>query len=89
MYMILYSVKGSSELVLCVWFYAESKWMLVPVLNIQYKFLAAASFLTAVLYVGAAICGSWTRVQRGTCHVGSCSDLYTVLLFMPVCLSLF
>jgi hypothetical protein len=27
------------------------------------------------------VCGSWTRVQRGTCHVGSCSDLYTVLLF--------
>jgi hypothetical protein len=34
-----------------------------------------------VLYVGASVCGSWTRVQRGTCHVGSCSDLYTVLLF--------
>ena len=57
--------------------------MLVPVLSIQYtgKFLPAASFLTAVLYVGASMCGSWTRVQRGTCHVGSCSDLYTVLLF--------
>jgi hypothetical protein len=36
-----------------------------------------------VLYVGASVCGSWARVQRGTCHVGSCSDLYTVLL---VCL---
>jgi hypothetical protein len=34
-----------------------------------------------VLYVGASVCGSWTRVQRGTCHVGSCSDLFTVLLF--------
>jgi hypothetical protein len=34
-----------------------------------------------VLYVGASVCGSWTRVQRSTCHVGSCSDLYTVLLF--------
>jgi hypothetical protein len=34
-----------------------------------------------VLYVGASVCGSWTRVQRGICHVGSCSDLYTVLLF--------
>ena len=49
--------------------------MLVPVLSIQYN------FLTSVLYVGASVCGSWTRVQRGTCHVGSCSDLYTVLLF--------
>ena len=57
--------------------------MLVPVLSIQYKFLTAASFLIAVLYVGASVCRSWTRVQRGTCHVGSCSDLdlYTVLLF--------
>ena len=27
------------------------------------------------------MCGSCTRVQRGTCHVGSCSDLFTVLLF--------
>jgi hypothetical protein len=45
------------------------------------KFLAAASFITAVLYVGASVCGSWTGVQRGTCHVGSCSDLYIVLLF--------
>jgi hypothetical protein len=34
-----------------------------------------------VLYVGAFVCESWTRVQRGTCHVGSCSDLYTVLFF--------
>jgi hypothetical protein len=34
-----------------------------------------------VLYVAAYVCGSWTRVQRGTCHVGSWSDLYTVLLF--------
>jgi hypothetical protein len=42
-----------------------------------------------VLYVGASVCGPWTRVQIGTCHVGSCSDLCTVLLFMPVCLSLF
>jgi hypothetical protein len=42
-----------------------------------------------LLYVGASVCGSWTRVQRGTCHVGSCSDLYTVLLLMHVCLSLF
>jgi hypothetical protein len=48
---------------------------------IQYIFLTAASFLTAVLYVGASVCGSWTRVQRGTCHVGSYSDLFTVLLF--------
>jgi hypothetical protein len=32
--------------------------MLVPVLSIQYKFLTAASFLTAVLYVGASVCGS-------------------------------
>jgi hypothetical protein len=32
--------------------------MLVPVLSIQYKFLAAASFITAVLYVGASVCGS-------------------------------
>jgi hypothetical protein len=30
-----------------------------------------------------------SKVQRGTCHLGSCSDLYTVLLFMPVCLILF
>ena len=64
--------------------------MLVPVLSIQYTFLTAVSFLTDVHYVGASVCGSWTRVQRGTCHVGSCSDLYTVLLFfLPVCLSLF
>jgi hypothetical protein len=71
MYMILYSVKGSSELVLCVSFYIQSRalqslccvfdsmpnqngfflsyLMLVPVLSIQYKFLTAASFLTAVL----------------------------------------
>ena len=55
--------------------------MLVPVLSIQYTFLAAASFITAVLYVVESVCGSWTGVQRGTCHVGSCSDLYTVLLF--------
>ena len=55
--------------------------MLVPVLGIQYKFVTAVSFLTDVHYVGASVCGSWTRVQRGTCHVGSCSDLYTVLLF--------
>jgi hypothetical protein len=32
--------------------------MLVPVLNIQYKFLTAASFLTAVLYVRASVGGS-------------------------------
>ena len=32
--------------------------MLVPVLSSQYKFLTAASFLTAVLYVGASVCGS-------------------------------
>jgi hypothetical protein len=32
--------------------------MLVPVLSIQYTFLTAASFLTAVLYVGASVCGS-------------------------------
>ena len=32
--------------------------MLVPVLSIQYKFLTAASFLTAVFYVGASVCGS-------------------------------
>jgi hypothetical protein len=32
--------------------------MLVPVLSIQYQFLAAASFITAVLYVGASVCGS-------------------------------
>jgi hypothetical protein len=32
--------------------------MLVPVLSIQYKFVTAASFLTAVLYVGASVCGS-------------------------------
>jgi hypothetical protein len=31
--------------------------MLVPVLSIQYKFLTAVSFLTAVLYVGASVCG--------------------------------
>ena len=29
--------------------------MLVPVLSIQYKFLTAASFLTAVLYVEASV----------------------------------
>jgi hypothetical protein len=29
--------------------------MLVPVLNIQYKFLTAASFLTAVLYVRESV----------------------------------
>jgi hypothetical protein len=82
---------------LCIWFYIQSRalqslccvfdcmlnqngfflsyLMLVPVLSIQY------TFLTAVLYRGASVCGSWTRVQRGTCHMGSCSDLYTVLLF--------
>jgi hypothetical protein len=32
--------------------------MLVPVLSIQYKCLTAAYFLTAVLYVGAPVCGS-------------------------------
>jgi hypothetical protein len=32
--------------------------MLVPVLSSQYKFLTAASFLTAVLYVGASVRGS-------------------------------
>ena len=32
--------------------------MLVPVLSIQYTFLSAASFLTAVLYVGASVSGS-------------------------------
>jgi cytochrome c oxidase subunit IV len=32
--------------------------MLVPVLSIQYTFLSAASFLAAVLYVGASVCGS-------------------------------
>jgi hypothetical protein len=32
--------------------------MLVPVLSSQYKFLTTASFLTAVLYVGASVCGS-------------------------------
>ena len=81
--------RALQSLCLCVWFYAESKWiflilsylMLVPVLSIQYKFVTAASFLAAALYVGASVCGSWTRVQRGTRHVGSCSDLYTVLLF--------
>jgi hypothetical protein len=31
---------------------------LVPVLSIQYKFLTAASFLIAVLYVGASVCRS-------------------------------
>jgi hypothetical protein len=31
--------------------------MLMPVLSIQYKFLTAVSFLTAVLYVGASVCG--------------------------------
>ena len=35
-----------------------SYFMLVPVLSIQYKFLTAASFLSAVLYVGASVCGS-------------------------------
>jgi hypothetical protein len=80
---------------LCIWFYIRSRalqswccvfdfmpnqnWfflsylMVVPVLSIQCKFLAAASFVTAVLYVGAFVCGS--------CHVGSYSDQYTVLLF--------
>jgi hypothetical protein len=32
--------------------------MLVPILRIQYKLLAVASFLTAVLYVGAFVCES-------------------------------
>jgi hypothetical protein len=32
--------------------------MLVLVLSSQYKFLTAASFLTAVLYVGASVRGS-------------------------------
>jgi hypothetical protein len=32
--------------------------MLVPVVSIQYTFLTAASVLTAVLYVGASVCGS-------------------------------
>jgi hypothetical protein len=32
--------------------------MLVPVLSSQYTFLTAASFLAAVLYVGASVCGS-------------------------------
>jgi hypothetical protein len=32
--------------------------MLVPVLSIQYKFLTATSFSTAVLYVAAYVCGS-------------------------------
>jgi hypothetical protein len=35
-----------------------SYFMLVPVLSIQYNFLAVDSFLTAVLYVGASVCGS-------------------------------
>jgi hypothetical protein len=54
--------------------------MLVPVLSIQYTFLTAA-FFNCRAYVGASVCGSWTRFQRGTCHVGSCSNYYTVLLF--------
>jgi hypothetical protein len=32
--------------------------ILVSVLSIQNTFLAAVSFLTAVLYVGASVCGS-------------------------------
>ena len=32
--------------------------MLAPVLSIQYQFITAASFLTAVPYVGTSVCGS-------------------------------
>ena len=63
MYMILYSVKGSS--LCCVFDFMPNQnglflsyLMLVPVFSSQYKFLTAASFLTAVLYVGASVCGS-------------------------------
>jgi hypothetical protein len=62
MCLILYSVNDSS--MCCVFDFMPNQngfflsyLMLVPVLSIQYKFLTAVSFLTAVLYVGASVCG--------------------------------
>jgi hypothetical protein len=60
--LILYSVKGSAELVSVCLILCRIKMdfsnLILSWCSIQYQFLTAASFLTAVLYVGASVCGS-------------------------------
>ena len=74
--------------IFCYFWWHWLQWRIKTLISNLVVTAAAFFFFNCRAYVGTSVCGSWTRVQRGTSHVGSCSDLYTVLLFCLYCLAI-